>query len=170
MVRFKNRYIVFDIIYADTPLGLTSLPAVHALNRQPDVAHEPFGDTGRHNLHTPAITQKDILFAVKDSITENFGDYGTGLTQRSLTVSRDEANLVWGALTFIKQIKGNPCLIKVIHVTGTIKKCQLMTIQYDRDRILYLRRQAQLMEDGDTANRLTQAIQESKNEINAMEI
>ncbi|KAF9977640.1 hypothetical protein BGZ73_005356 [Actinomortierella ambigua] len=184
MVRFKNRYIVFDIIYADSPLGLTSLPAVHALKTQPDIALEPFGDTGRHNLRVPAISQKDLVFAIKDSIAENFGDYGVGITQRSLTlkyfsphtnvgilrVSRDEANMVWGAMTFIRQIKGNPCLIKVIHVTGTIKTCQLKTIEYDRDRILYLRRQAQLMQDEEAASRFTQAIQESKSEISAIEI
>ncbi|KAF9167859.1 hypothetical protein DFQ27_009441 [Actinomortierella ambigua] len=184
MVRFKNRYIVFDIIYADTPLGLSSLPSAHALRNQPDIALEPFGDTGRHNLRTPALSQKDLIFAIKDSIAENFGDYGVGMTQRALTlkyfsphtnvgilrVSREEANMVWGAMTFIRQIKGNPCLIKVIHVTGTIKMCQLKTIAYDRDRILYLRRQAQLMQDDEVASRLTQAIHESKSEIDAMEI
>lgn len=36
-----------------------------------------------------------------------------------LRISREEMHIVWGALTFINQLKGRPCIIKVIHTSGT---------------------------------------------------
>lgn len=89
MVRFKNRYLLFEIIYADTPLGYTSIPAATAsaldVANQPSGEESPFGDTGRNNCRLPPLANKDLVFALKDSIAENFGDYGAGLTQRPLT-------------------------------------------------------------------------------------
>ncbi|KAK3831772.1 MAG: hypothetical protein JOS17DRAFT_684277 [Linnemannia elongata] len=171
MVRFKNRYLLFEIVYADTPLGWTSIPASTSL-ALPN-ATQP-GEAADQNL----------LFALKDSIAENFGDYGAGLTQRPLTlkyfsphtnvgilrISREEMHIVWGALTFINQLKGRPCIIKVIHTSGTIKKCQLTTIKYDRDRIMFLRNQAQLLKDSQAYTQLGLAYKESADEVNSLEI
>ncbi|KAG0328958.1 hypothetical protein BG000_000261 [Podila horticola] len=188
MVRFKNRYLLFEIIYADTPLGYTSIPALttSALDvaNQPSGGESPFGDTGRNNCRLPPLANKDLVFALKDSIAENFGDYGAGLTQRPLTlkyfsphtnigiirISREELHIVWGALTFIKELKGRSCMIKVIHTSGTIKKCQLTTIRYDRDRIMFLRNQAQRLKDTQTYSQLGLAFKDSADEVNAMEI
>lgn len=33
-------------------------------------------------------------------------------------ISREELHIVWGALTFIKELKGRSCMIKVIHTSG----------------------------------------------------
>lgn len=92
MVRFKNRYLLFEIIYADTPLGYTSIPAATTsamdVANQPSGDESPFGDTGRNNCRLPPLANKDLVFALKDSIAENFGDYGAGLTQRPLTCKR----------------------------------------------------------------------------------
>ncbi|KAF9193760.1 hypothetical protein BGZ50_007170 [Haplosporangium sp. Z 11] len=194
MVRFKNRYLLFEIVYADTPLGWTSIPAMSktssalpahsthsGLSALPD--QNPFGDTGRNNCRLLQLSSKDFLYAVKDSIAENFGDYGVGLTQRSLLIkyfsphtnigilriARDEVHIVWGALTFIKEIKGRPCSIRVLHTAGTIQNCQLTTIQYDRDRIMFLRNQAQLLEDDETFTQLGLAFKESAEKVNAIE-
>ncbi|KAG9062683.1 hypothetical protein KI688_004988 [Linnemannia hyalina] len=178
MVRFKNRYLLFEIVYADTPLGWTSIPASTSLAlpnaTQPGEAADqsPFGDTGRNNYRLPPLANKDLLFALKDSIAENFGDYGAGLTQRPLTCEYplEEMHIVWGALTFINQLKGRPCIIKVIHTSGTIKKCQLTTIKYDRDRIMFLRNQAQLLKDSQAYTQLGLAYKESADEVNSLEI
>ncbi|KAG0057311.1 hypothetical protein BGZ89_001883 [Linnemannia elongata] len=79
-------------------------------------------------------------------------------------------HIVWGALTFINQLKGRPCIIKVIHTSGTIKKCQLTTIKYDRDRIMFLRNQAQLLKDSQAYTQLGLAYKESADEVNSLEI
>ncbi|KAF9905317.1 hypothetical protein EC991_001739 [Linnemannia zychae] len=190
MVRFKNRYLLFEIVYADTPLGWSTIPGATSLAlanaSQPGEAFDqnPFGDTGRNNCRLPPLANKDLVYALKDSITENFGDYGAGLTQRPLTlkyfsphtnvgilrISREEMHIVWGALTFIKELKGRPCIIKVIHTSGTIKKCQLTTIKYDRDRIMFLRSQAQMLKDNQMYTQLGLAFKESADEVNALEI
>ncbi|KAF9413832.1 hypothetical protein BGZ94_000602 [Podila epigama] len=142
MVRFKNRYLLFEIIYDDTPLGYTSIPA--STKPAQDVAKQslgedsPFGDTGRNNCRMPPLANKDIVYALKDSIAENFGDYGAGITQRPLTC--------------------------------TIKKCQLTAIRYDHDRIMFLRNQAQRLKDTQTYAQLGLAFKDSIDAINAMEI
>jgi ribonuclease P/MRP protein subunit POP5 len=40
-------------------------------------------------------------------------------------VGREQYRLVWAALTFLKEIKGQPCIISVVHVSGTIKKAEI---------------------------------------------
>ncbi|KAG0299521.1 hypothetical protein BGZ98_009964 [Dissophora globulifera] len=207
MVRFKNRYLLFEIVYADTPLGWSSIPAPivsasEAPHYSDDSDHSPFGDTGRNNCRLPSLANKDLMYAIKDSIAENFGDYGAGITQRPLTlkyfsphtnigilrISREEVHIVWGALTFIRELKGKPCMIKVLHTSGniiilayndadlmtlhgrTIRNCQLTTIRYDRDRIMYLRNQAQRLKDVQTVTQLGLAFKDSADEVNALEL
>ncbi|KAF9169676.1 hypothetical protein BGX21_001706 [Mortierella sp. AD011] len=189
MVRFKNRYLLFEIVYGDTPLGWTSIPstmvsAIDASRQSAGPDQSPFGDTGRNNCRLPQLSNKDLMHAIKDSIAENFGDYGAGLTQRPLTlkyfsphtnigilrISREEVHTVWSALTFIRELKGNPCIIKVLHTSGTIKSCQLTTIRYDRDRIMFLRNQAQLLKDTQTYTQLGLAFKDSADEVNALEL
>ncbi|KAI8596893.1 hypothetical protein EDD21DRAFT_342965 [Dissophora ornata] len=188
MVRFKNRYLLFEIVYVDTPLGWTSIPApttsATASHQSSESDQSPFGDTGRNNCRLPPLANKDLIYALKDSIVENFGDYGAGLTQRPLTlkyfsphtnigilrISREEVHIVWGALTFIKELKGKPCIIKVLHTSGTIRNCQLTAVRYDRDRIMFLRNEAQRLKDTQTYTQLGLAFQDSADEVNALEL
>ncbi|KAF9348075.1 hypothetical protein BGX34_002693 [Mortierella sp. NVP85] len=189
MVRFKNRYLLFEIVYADTPLGWASIPGATVLgtntsDQSEDPKKNPFGNTGRNNCRLPPLVNKDLMHAIKESINENFGDYGAGMTKRPLNlkyfsphtnigilrISRDEVHMVWGALTFIKELKGKPCIIKVLHTAGTIRNCQLMTIKYDRDRIMFLRNQAQLLKDTQTYTQLGLAIKDSADQVNALEL
>ncbi|KAI8352639.1 hypothetical protein B0O80DRAFT_453557 [Mortierella sp. GBAus27b] len=189
MVRFKNRYLLFEIVYADTPLGWTSIPATtiqeaETSDQSGGPQRNPFGDTGRKNCRLPPLSSKDLLYAIKESITENFGDYGAGTTQRPLSlkyfspytsigilrISREETHTAWGALTLIRELKGKPCIIKILHTSGTIRNCQLMTIKYDRDRIMFLRSQAQLLNDTQALKSLTFAIEESTDEINSLDL
>ncbi|KAF9933068.1 hypothetical protein BGZ75_005204 [Mortierella antarctica] len=189
MVRFKNRYLLFEIIYADTPLGWTSIPAatasaIEAANQSLGPDQGVFGDTGRNNCRLPPISSKDLINIFRTSIGDNFGDYGAGITQRGLVlkyfsphtnigilrISREEMHIAWGALTFIKELKGRPCIIKVLHTSGTIKHCQLTTIRYDRDRIMFLRNQAQLLNDSQTYTQLGLAFKDSAEEVNALEV
>ncbi|KAG0048044.1 hypothetical protein BGZ83_006951 [Gryganskiella cystojenkinii] len=189
MVRFKNRYLLFEIVYSDTPLGWTSIPRSTITSMTSTSGHagsdqNPFGDTGRNNCRLPPLANKDLVYAIRDSVAENFGDYGVGVTQRPMTlkyfsphtnigilrISREEVHIIWGALTFIKELKGSPCIIKVLHTSGTIKNCQLTTIKYDRDRIMFLRNQAQLQRDTQTYTQLGLAFKDSADEVNSLEI
>ncbi|KAL1919116.1 uncharacterized protein VTP21DRAFT_2498 [Calcarisporiella thermophila] len=135
MVRFKNRWILFEVIWekslVDSTVDGKYLPAAQ-------------GDF--------VLSSRDLIGMIKDAVLHNFGDYGQGCVQSSLSikyfsahtnigilrVSRDHFRMAWGALTFIKQICGRQCMIRVIHNGGTIKKCQHAAIEYDREQILAL--------------------------------
>ncbi|KAI9001662.1 ribonuclease P/MRP protein subunit [Gaertneriomyces semiglobifer] len=120
MVRFKNRYLLFQIHY-DLPSSLSQF-----------------------NID-PSIHGGNINSCLKDSIDANFGDYGAGLSAASVTVkyfspytstgiircARDNTHVVWAALTFITKLKGRPCCFRVVHVGGTIKCVQREAISLD---------------------------------------
>jgi len=55
-------------------------------------------------------------------------------------------------------------------LVGTIRNCQLMTVKYDRDRIMFLRNQAQLLKDTQTYTQLGLAIKDSADQVNALEL
>ncbi|KAJ3202546.1 hypothetical protein HDU67_000434 [Dinochytrium kinnereticum] len=119
MVRFKNRYLLFEVTFAD---GLI-----------------------RESLHGGSLAS-----VIKDSLELNFGDFGMGYTAQNFTVkyfspytgigivrvARDHFKMMWAAMTFVSQIKGNKCMINVIHVGGTIKQVQLQAIEHDKTQIL----------------------------------
>ncbi|ORX77988.1 hypothetical protein BCR32DRAFT_207353 [Anaeromyces robustus] len=122
MVRFKNRYILFEIIY----------------------------DEDENNKIN--INYNIVLNAIKTSIEQNFGAYGIGITQSSFTMkyfspvtkigilrsSRKQFNMIWASLTFINNIQNNRCLVRVLHVGGTIKSTQKAAIKYDQEQLLLI--------------------------------
>ncbi|KAI9204495.1 Rpp14/Pop5 family-domain-containing protein [Polychytrium aggregatum] len=122
-MRIKNRYLLFEIDFKDQLIV--------------------------ENMHGGIIAQ-----AFKDSVEQNFGDYGAGSVLSSLSVKyfspftsvgivrtgRDDFRMVWAALTFINQIRGRDCIIRVVHVGGTISKVQRAAIDLDRQLLGSLRR------------------------------
>ncbi|CAG8437107.1 2275_t:CDS:2 [Funneliformis mosseae] len=158
MVRLKNRWLLFEIVFEDT------------LQRS----------TSTKNVET--LSSKDVYSAIKDSIKTNFGDYGVGCVAASLNVkyfspftnigvlrvSRDHYHIAWGAMTFISQIKTKNCLLRVLYLGATIKQCQLSAIDYDRDQILLLKRQAELHDDAESLD-VDELLEQSKSQILAIE-
>lgn len=53
--------------------------------------------------------------------------------------ARPALSTVWGAITFIRSIKGVPICPRVIHVGGTIRKTQQAAIRLDRELILAMK-------------------------------
>lgn len=58
-------------------------------------------------------------------------------------VGREHYRLVWAALTYIKDIRGRPCVIRVVHVSGTIKKAEIQAIKRAKSDILAVSAQAE---------------------------
>lgn len=76
------------------------------------------------------LVYSDKLQLVKYFSTET----STGI----IRVGRDNYRVVWGALTQIREIRGRPVVIRVVKVSGTIKKAELEAIRRARcdiDRI-----------------------------------
>ncbi|KAG4102268.1 hypothetical protein H8356DRAFT_1652483 [Neocallimastix lanati (nom. inval.)] len=155
MVRFKNRYILFEIVYDED-------------------------EEKKINVNYSIISK-----AIKTSIEQNFGAYGIGIIQSSFTIkyfspvtkigilrsSRKQFNMIWASLTFINNIQNNGCLIRVLHVGGTIKSTQKAAIKYDQEQLLSI--YSKIAKSKNTKNDnfdIEEHIQKSYNDIMSIEV
>ena len=69
MVRLKNRWLLFEVIFEDT---LHSTSTSYTLHSTPSQKVE-------------ALSTRDVYSAIKDSIQINFGDYGVGFIAASIS-------------------------------------------------------------------------------------
>jgi ribonuclease P/MRP protein subunit POP5 len=51
-------------------------------------------------------------------------------------VSRQHFRIVWAALTYINNVAGHNVIIRVVRVSGTIRKCQQAAISMDKSSIV----------------------------------
>ncbi|KTW26356.1 hypothetical protein T552_02839 [Pneumocystis carinii B80] len=141
MVRFKSRYIVFQIFQENQLIsGL--------FNTNTTFQRSSFPIKLTDELTT--LTSHALLNLIKEHVYFNFGDWGQGLIAASLNikyyspathtgiirVSRQHYRLVWAVLTFIKTIQDQPVLIRVLRINGTIKKAEMFLIQRNKDLLI----------------------------------
>lgn len=63
--------------------------------------------------------------------------YFSPLTSKGIVrVGREHFRLVWAALTYINKIDKTGVIIRVIRVSGTIKKCELAAIKANKAGIM----------------------------------
>ncbi|EIM20680.1 hypothetical protein WALSEDRAFT_69607 [Wallemia mellicola CBS 633.66] len=148
MVRFKNRWIIAEIIFPDSP---------------------PFEDSPNTEKR---LDGKQILQSIRRNIAHNFGDHGAGSVANSLSlkyhsaitrlcifrIAREYKDMLHAALTLTTSLSEYDVCIRVLHVSGTIRKVQEAAIRYNREAILNTSSDTQ-EEDLDT----------SKNDIMAIE-
>ncbi|RAR09663.1 ribonuclease p mrp protein subunit [Stemphylium lycopersici] len=126
MVRVKNRYLVVNFLYPEpAPKSKTQLPDLVQI-------HAPTPD---------ALKQGFIVRMIRDGVEELFGDYGAGMVSSGLKVNyyspststaiircpRDHYEMVWAALTYTTRLPrplDTPVVIRVVRVSGTIKKAE----------------------------------------------
>ncbi|GAW25503.1 putative rpp14 family protein [Rosellinia necatrix] len=137
MVRIKERYLLVNILYP-TELGARpNLPDVVVLN-------QPTSDE---------LTPAALLRAIRAEVAALFGDYGSGaleggglsvkyLSQATSTfilrIARASYRFVWTALSFMGSVpvkNGRPCVFRVVHVSGTIRKAEEEAIRRARKLI-----------------------------------
>ncbi|PSN61970.1 hypothetical protein BS50DRAFT_650372 [Corynespora cassiicola Philippines] len=128
MVRVKNRYLVVNLLYP------TSSTASNSKDALPELVqfHAPTPDA----FHTG-----QLMRVIRDGINELFGEYGMGMAGTSLKVNywspatstaiircpREHYQMVWAALTFITRLPrpvDAPVVVRVVRVSGTIKKAE----------------------------------------------
>ena len=44
-------------------------------------------------------------------------------------MGRDHCRLVWAALTYLREVKGRACVVRVVHISGTIKKAEITAVR-----------------------------------------
>ncbi|KAK9471348.1 ribonuclease P/MRP protein subunit [Dipodascopsis tothii] len=149
MVRFKSRYLYFDVEYSppdSRPIRAAEdedlLPgggrANDSVGKRYLQLHGQPSPSHYINESQAVINANAILKAVQSSIKFTYGDTGLGLIKSSLQVkyfsnatssgvirvSRDQYRKVWSAITMIRELCGVGCAISVRHASGTIKKAQ----------------------------------------------
>lgn len=143
MVRLKSRYILFELLYPD---GLTT----------PARPHSDDDDNNSNNQHTSQqlrqpsnVDAKQVLSAVRAELAVLLGDYGAGSVASTLQlkyfsrttsvgivrVAREKMRLVWAALTYVRNLDNRPVIVRVVRVSGTVKKCEQAAIKRDLELI-----------------------------------
>lgn len=145
MVRLKSRYILFELLY---PESLT-LPPKKAPSAKPSAAGAADPTTIQlRQPSPPTLDARRLVSLIRDTISANFGDYGAGVAGSTLIVkylsrttstaiirvSRDHFRLAWAALSYITHIGSTNVIVRVMRVSGTIKKCEQEAIR--RNKVL----------------------------------
>ncbi|XP_061865586.1 ribonuclease P/MRP protein subunit POP5 [Colius striatus] len=125
MVRFKNRYVLCEVVsedprcrqcIEDRALGLAVRDAIARVH----------GDYG--------------LACCSISFTVKYLNAYTGTVL--LRCRKDSYRLLCSALPFVRQLESRnqryPCALNTLHVGGTIRTCQKFLIQYNRRQLLLL--------------------------------
>ncbi|GAW18598.1 hypothetical protein ANO14919_080760 [Xylariales sp. No.14919] len=134
MVRIKERYLLVNILYPGELGTRADLPDVVVLN-------QPTSDE---------LTHSTLLRAIRAEVASLFGDYGMGaleggglavkyLSQATSTfilrIARASYRFVWAALSFMNSVpvkNGKPCVFRVVHISGTIRKAEEEAIRRAR--------------------------------------
>jgi ribonuclease P/MRP protein subunit POP5 len=147
MVRIKNRYLLFNILYpSTTPESTNTSTQAKTLSQltfqSPTPAH---------------ITPQLLLSHIRSHIAVHFGDTGLGLTTSRLKIiyfspttstvilrcPRAHVKVVWAALTYMVVLPGRTrgeqgpsCVLRVVRVSGTIRKSEEEIIRRARREIV----------------------------------
>lgn len=131
MVRLKNRYILFDITYPPSNYG----------SQSEFVGFSSDPQTALLLLHraSPAwVEPKMIILAVRHAIEDHYGEHGAGLANSSVVIkyfspktstgiircSRSSTPYVVSAMTLLNRIGDREVVIRAVHISGTIRKCE----------------------------------------------
>ncbi|KAM7217061.1 Rpp14/Pop5 family domain containing protein [Rhypophila decipiens] len=157
MVRLKDRYLLVNIVYSDTPGAATKKQTSKAGQQQQQ--QEPVSDLLLFNQPTTGdLTSQMLLKAIRSQVNTLFGDCGSGAVDRRLQVkylspatstfillvSRAYYRLVWAALSFMDSVptrNGRRCMYRVVRVSGTIRKVEEDAIRRARLLILAAKRE-----------------------------
>lgn len=133
MVRIKHRYLVVRILYPATQATVSKSIVNHSNQDLLDLYRPSPQSLDTHNLFR----------LIRTSIEYMYGDYGVGLVLPSLKityfssatstaifrVARAHYRILWGALSWITSLGqggsgGDPCVFRVVRVSGTIRKAE----------------------------------------------
>ncbi|KAF2226926.1 Rpp14/Pop5 family-domain-containing protein [Elsinoe ampelina] len=131
MVRIKHRYLLLQLLYPSAPSSSSSSSS------------PPSSDPHQFTLHLYAPTPDTLTPAllarlIRDQVSLLFGDHGAGLVASGLKVmylsaptstaivrvGRAQFRLVWAALTMVRRLPGTGVVVRVVRVSGTVRKCE----------------------------------------------
>ncbi|KAF3193717.1 hypothetical protein TWF225_009267 [Orbilia oligospora] len=154
MVRVKQRYLLFTILYPSGPQS-TSNNTTSSKPTQSMIFHSPSPQN---------LTRTTLASIIRSSISTNFGDWGIGqcgsfavkyfssaTSTGILRITRDNYRTLWAALTYIRELCGQPAVIKVVRISGTIRKAELEAVKLAEDAIRRVKKEAKGAKTGASA-------------------
>lgn len=143
MVRLKQRYILFDIIYPPSFDTKTSeYKELLNFSNSPQTAL-----LSLHKASPSTVDPKVLLLAIRRVVEDHYGEFGAGMAGASLIIkyfsnktstgiircNRQSLQMVIAALTLINKVGDRSVIIKCAHISGTIKKCEQYSIRRSRE-------------------------------------
>ena len=131
MVRLKHRYILFEILYP---------PSSQPSTRDQKAKFAEFSNSPKEallHLHAPSpssVSLRSILSLLKRVISDHYGEHGAGI----IRCSRNNFQLVVAALGLIDKIDNQKVVMRSVHVSGTIRKCEDFSIRRAKTLMAYL--------------------------------
>lgn len=149
MVRLKHRYILFDVLYPPTSDPRTGQQREKFAN---------FSKSPKdcllslHGTSASSINARSIASLLKDVIEDHFGDFGGGTVGLLIIVkyfsnktstgiircSRTNFHQVMAALALVTKLDNYDVVMRCVHVSGTIRKCEEFSIKRNRQLIVDL--------------------------------
>lgn len=151
MVRLKHRYILFDILYPP----LTEPRTNDQREKFALFSLTPKETTLRLHAASPAsINQRSLASLLKRVVEDHFGDFGSGTVGLLIIVkyfsnktstgiircSRNNFQQVVAALGLVTKVDTQDVVMRCVHVSGTIRKCEQFSIRRNRQLMLEIGR------------------------------
>lgn len=147
MVRLKHRYILFDILYPPSSDPRTTLQR----QKFADFSNSPKETLlALHQVSPAAINSRSLASLLKRVVEDHFGDFGAGTVGLLIIVkyfsnrtstgivrcSRSNFDKVVAAFALVTRVDNVDVVMRCVHVSGTIKKCEQYSIRRNRQLII----------------------------------
>lgn len=149
MVRLKHRYILFEILYpppSDPRTGPQREKFVAFSNSPKETL------LSLHEASPTSISQKSIASLLKRVVEDHFGELGSGTVGLLIIVkyfssktstgiircSRQNFQQVMAAIALVTKVDNYDAVMRCVHVSGTIKKCEQFSVRRNKKLIIQL--------------------------------
>lgn len=143
MVRFKNRYLVCEVLWEDGKYdpGVKNKDFYEAIRESIGVN---FGDWGTGML--------------MNSLSVKYWNSATNVG--IVRCLRDEFRLLWAGITFINHIRNRKVRIKVVYTAGTVRNCQKQVVKNIRMWVLSSQSPLEKVRKQEKAEEMEKEVQE----------
>lgn len=143
MVRFKNRYLVCEVLWEDKKYD-------------PSVKNKDFYDAIRESIGSNFGDWGTGL--LMNSLSVKYWNPATNIG--IVRCLRDEFRLLWSGITFINHIRGRKVRIKVVYTAGTVRSCQKQVVRGIRMWALASQSQLEKIKKQERAEGMVKEVQE----------
>ncbi|RKP29652.1 hypothetical protein METBISCDRAFT_18127 [Metschnikowia bicuspidata] len=147
MVRLKHRYILFDIVYppSGNPQSGEQRRKFAAFSRSPKDCLLQL-----HSASPSSVSARNIVLLLKRVVEDHFGESAAGTVGLLITVkyfsnktstgivrcSRTDFEKLVAAMALVNKIENLDVVMRCVHVSGTIRKCEEFSILRNRQLMM----------------------------------